>query len=340
MINIVLIGAGKIAEKFHLPAWRKIPGIKVVGIADKDINKAKILAKKFNIKNYDININKIIKKCKIDAVDICTSNDTHQKIILNCLDNNLHVLCEKPFVVNFKSIKKIKNIIKKKNLICIGAQHQRFRRPSQDLKKLILKNTLGNIYSVKINSLYNKSHVLKNVNLINNDLTGGPLLDLGSHFVDLALWLLNNANAISVNSFTSNTLSKKLIKNNKISKKFKVPDYCSGSILLKKKIILNYELSYLLNSSTKKYENLIIYGDKANISWPNLIMTKLNRKNKINMFKKEITPASVLMLKDFINKIRSKKKFSCLDTIENGLKIIDALKRSAKKKRTVYFENI
>ena len=35
MINVGIIGAGNIVKNFHLPAWKKINGIKIVGIVDK-----------------------------------------------------------------------------------------------------------------------------------------------------------------------------------------------------------------------------------------------------------------------------------------------------------------
>ena len=341
MINVVLIGAGKIAESFHLPALKKLKLIKIVGIVDKDISKAKKLAAKYEIKYFSAKLNKILNQTKVEAVDICVSSDAHEKIIMECLNKNLHIICEKPFVTNHKLISKIKRISEKKKLVCVGAQHQRFRISSIILKKLITNKKLGKIYSIKINSLYNKSHTLKNKNYLKNKVSGGPLIDLGSHFIDLALWLLNNPKPKSTTAFESNLLAKKLLKQKKINQNYKVQDYSSGSIFLEKNIIINYEMSYLLNSNIDKFENLTIYGDKSNITWPNMLMTKLGSKKVLNLSKKEIKKASFLMLKNFIDKIKLKKKnFNNLNTTRNTLKIINGLQKSAKEKRTVYFENI
>jgi len=46
MINVAIIGAGEIVKTFHLPAWKKIKGIKIVGIVDKKVNKAKLSMEK------------------------------------------------------------------------------------------------------------------------------------------------------------------------------------------------------------------------------------------------------------------------------------------------------
>ena len=161
MINLVLVGAGKIAEDFHIPAWKRISKTNLIGIVDKDIKKARSLAKKFKIKNFNTSLSKIIKTVPADAVDICSSNKSHEKLILEALKNNLHVICEKPFVENYKKIRKIRKIANRKKLVCVPAQHQTFRMPSIILKRLILKKKIGAIYSLKISSLYKKSHALK-----------------------------------------------------------------------------------------------------------------------------------------------------------------------------------
>ena len=341
MIKVVLIGAGNIAENFHIPAWIKFSNVKLVAIVDKDISKAKKLANKFKIKFFETTIKKVLIKTDVDAVDICASNHSHEKLILECLRNNLHLICEKPFVHNFKSINKIKKLSIKKQLVCISAQHQRFRSPSIILKKMILKKKVGNIYFINIKSLYNKSHVIKNNDHIKSSLFNGLLLDLGSHFFDLLLWFLNNSKPISVTAFSSKKLSTKLKSQNKISQSFKINDFVCGSIQLKKNIFINFKFNYLLNSLIKKNENLEIFADKGNITWPKLHMKKNFNKKVFDMGKKELIPASYLMIKDFINKINSKKNIEKnFDILENTSQIIDALRKSSKKQRTVYFENI
>ena len=70
-------------------------------------------------------------------------------------------------------------------------------------------------------------------------------------------------------------------------------------------------------------------------------MKKNFSKKVFNMSKKELRPASHLMIKNFIEKINNKKSIeNNFDILKNTTKIIDALRKSSKKQRTVYFENI
>lgn len=340
MINIVLIGSGKIAENFYLPAIKKIKLLKLVAIIDKDIVKAKRLAQKFKVNNYSTTLEKISKLIKIDAAIICVSNNAHEKIIKKCLKKNLHFICEKPFVTNPKFINQIKKLSKKKKLICVPAQHQRFRLPSILLKKKFYEKKLGKIYFVNINSLYKKSHVVNNFSQTKKTSYNDLILDLGSHFFDLILWLLNNPKPYSVTAFASKILSKNLIKKNKLSRKFEIFDFCSGLIKFKNNICINFKFSYLLNTNIDRKEEIKIFAENYNVLWPQILSTKLGSNKIKKNAKKEKILASHLMLNDFIFKIKQKKNnINNLDIQINLLKIINNLIKSISKNRTIYFEN-
>ena len=332
MINLILIGAGKIAEDFHIPSWKRISKANLIGIVDTDIKKARILAKKFKIKNFSTSLSKIVKKVPADAVDICSSNKSHEKLILEALKNNLHVICEKPFVENYKKIKKIKKIANRKKLVCVPAQHQIFRMPSLILKRLILKKEIGSIYALKILSLYKKSHALKNSSYVNNKKFGGPLLDLGSHFIYLILWLLKNPKIKFLQCFNSNLLAKKFY-----NKKFRVEDYSCGQILFKNKINLNFEFSYLMNMKKNSLEKIILYGTKKNIIWPDLFASTITSNKSFSYNKREIIKASDAMFSNFIKKIKTRERNKELDLIYSSIKIINLLQQSAKLRKGISF---
>ena len=69
MINVAIIGAGEIVKTFHLPAWKKIKGIKIVGIVDKKVNKAKLLAKNYKIPKAYHNIDFLFKNERYEMKD-------------------------------------------------------------------------------------------------------------------------------------------------------------------------------------------------------------------------------------------------------------------------------
>ena len=335
MINVAIIGAGEIVKTFHLPAWKKIKGIKIVGIVDKKVNKAKLLAKNYKIPKAYHNIDSLFKNEKVDAVDVCTPNKQHEKDILFSLKNNKHVICEKPFVLNFKVFKKINYLAQKKKLVCVCAQHQRFRQSSINSKKLVDKNKLGSIYTAHITAIFRRSNTVKNPYFTNiSTAGGGPLIDLGSHFIDLAWWIMGNPKPISVFTYTSNKLAKYLKANEKTPwKKFNVEDYAFGGIRFEKKKSITFQIIYLLNANRDK-KKIEFFGTKGGLLWPDVKLTTIrnNIVNSKSLNSKEKTSASVLEIQHFIDSI--KKNVNQKPSLkETGfmVKILEALSKSVYK---------
>tara|TARA_B100000029_G_scaffold484866_1_gene537541 strand:- start:638 stop:1663 length:1026 start_codon:yes stop_codon:yes gene_type:complete len=339
MINIAIIGAGNVAENFHLPAWKNIKGIKIVGIVDKNLNKAKLLSTKYRVKSSYQNIDTLFREQKVDAVDICTPNKDHQKTIIYSLKKNKHVICEKPFVLNFKDFRKIKYLAKKKKLVCVAAQHQRFRQPSINLKKLVIKNKIGSIYTAHISAIFKRSKTVKNSNFTNlSKAGGGPLIDLGSHFVDLAWWIMGKPKPISASVYTSNKLAKYLEKNEKVFwKKFDIEDYASGVVRFEQNKSITFQMSYLLNCKENE-KNIKFFGTKGGLSWPNVELTTIKNnitKNK-SFFSKEKKSASILELQHFIDSITKKRKQNPdLKEMETMTKIIETFHKSIYKNKEI-----
>ena len=116
------------------------------------------------------------------------------------------------------------------------------RKPSEISKKLIIQNKLGSVYSAHISAIFKRSKTVSNLNFTSlSKAGGGPIIDLGSHFVDLAWWIMGNPNPISVYTYSSNKLSKYLKINENVPwKKFNVEDYVFGVVKCEKGKSINF----------------------------------------------------------------------------------------------------
>ena len=99
--NIAILGASGIG-KYHAREFNNL-GCKIVAIlgsTEESAHKtAELLKKEFNISaNTYSDIKDLLTKENIDAVSICTPPETHEKLVLECLNKNIHVLCEKPII--------------------------------------------------------------------------------------------------------------------------------------------------------------------------------------------------------------------------------------------------
>ncbi len=129
-IRVAIIGAGKIG-KYHVKEFSNL-GAEVVAILgstrESSSKTAESLKKEFgiNVRPYH-KIDELIKWERLDAVSICTPPEIHEDQVRICLENNLHVICEKPFVEthgnNYNIVRELFDIAeKRKKILTINTQ--------------------------------------------------------------------------------------------------------------------------------------------------------------------------------------------------------------------------
>ena len=333
--RVGIVGAGHIAKTFHLPAWKKNKKTKIVAICDIDNKRLKKISKKFKVKNTYNNLEKMLKKEKLDILNICTPPNMHFQHIFLGSKYKANILVEKPFVLNKIQSKKIIKIIKKNKVKCMCAMHQRFRPISSIIKDVIQKNKIGKIYYIKVAiKQYRNVPIHSKVFSDKTKSGGGPLIDLGSHYFDLACWFLNfpKIKSITANNFNNLVKMSKIVKRYLPFEKFSNEEFTTGIINFKNKSTINFEISYLLNVKQNLRE-IEIYGEKGSIFWPNGNIYFENRNNKLQKQKiKKISrdKASQLQVDHFVSVV-SKQKTQMIKLSESNYvaELIDNLYKSA-----------
>ena len=118
--NVGLIGKGK---------WGKIIKSKLIKISNLKFSAGKK-------ENYL----KLIKNNHLNWIFIVTPNNTHFKIVKNCLNLKLNVFCEKPLTTTYKKTKELINIAKKNNVKLYISDIYSFH--NLKIKKLLLRNSV------------------------------------------------------------------------------------------------------------------------------------------------------------------------------------------------------
>ena len=105
--------------------------------------------KKINKKNY-LSEAEFFKK-KFDFVYISCPNQLHEKYIVKSLNSGFNVICEKPFVINSKNIKKIVNLSKIKKKFIFECFMYAYHPVFSFIKRIIKNKKLGPINYVLSN---------------------------------------------------------------------------------------------------------------------------------------------------------------------------------------------
>lgn len=165
----------------------------IIGFGNQGKKRAKYLNNK-NIKftfdkNKSVSNFKSLEQLPLDKVSsvfLCVPDNVKIKLIKYLLKRKKHILVEKPLVLKKKDLDEIVKLQKKKYLVYTAYNH-RFEQNIIDLKKKIEKKIIGKIYYVKIYYGNGTSLLVKKSPW--KDKSNGVLTDLGSHIIDLLIFL-------------------------------------------------------------------------------------------------------------------------------------------------------
>ena len=117
MINIGIIGVGRIGRVHAETITKRVPSARLVAIADRSPNEYKrSWAAEMGIDHISDNYRDILDRDDIDAVFICTSTDMHTKYSLEAIAAGKHVFCEKPVALTLGEIYEVEAALKGTNL--------------------------------------------------------------------------------------------------------------------------------------------------------------------------------------------------------------------------------
>jgi predicted dehydrogenase len=276
-LKVGVIGAGVIFQFAHAEALKNHPEVELVAICDIDSDKAAAAAEKHQIPHIFTDYRELIASGGIDAIDICTPNLFHSEMAVAALDAGLHVFCEKPDAVNLEEAMKMAETAAASGKILMVMRNNRFRPASQFIKRWSDAGNMGEIYAGRCGWIRRRGIPGKGGWFTTRELSGGgPLIDLGVHFIDLALWFMGNPRPVSVVGSTYTKFANNEISNSEHSKFgqrvesgiFDVEDLAMGFIRFDNGASLQIECSWA--SNIEEDTNFVeLRGTKAGVSFRN-----------------------------------------------------------------------
>ena len=198
-VRIALVGVGAAAQINHLPVLKKMDGVELVALCDRDPEKAARVAQKFGVPASYNRFEELLADDSIDAVDITTPNYLHAPMAEAALDAGKHVLCERPLARSLAEATAMAKAAKKADRLLMCALQHRFRPDAQLLRKFVDKGDLGSIFLAKGGWLRQKTEWDSDEWRAQKRASGGGVvLDLGFQMIDLALWVLGDPKVESV----------------------------------------------------------------------------------------------------------------------------------------------
>lgn len=268
-----IIGCGGIAEAKHLPALQRVADVEVAAFCDVIPGRAEKLNRAYTEGKGKVfaDYRELLKE-DLDAVCVLTPNSSHSEITVAALKAGKHVLCEKPMAKNYAEAKAmIAARDASGKLLTIGYQN-RFRPDSRYLKAECDAGTLGEIYFAKATAIRRRAVPTWGVFLDEEKQGGGPLIDIGTHALDLTLFMMQNYEP----DYAVGTVYHKLNNDRNTgnawgdwdSAAFTVEDSAFGFIVMKNKATIILQSSWALNTTEVREAVTTLCGTKAGADMP------------------------------------------------------------------------
>lgn len=190
-IRLGIIGTG-FAKLIQIPAFQTIPDVEIVSIASARLENAENVARQFNIPHWTDKWRETVERDDIDLISIVTPPNLHFEQVMLALDNNKHILCEKPMAMNAAEAKIMMEKAQEKGVLNLIDHELRFLNGRRKAFEMLRNGEIGKVTHCKI-LFRNGSRGTLDVRWnwwADANAGGGVLGAIGSHAIDTFRWIL------------------------------------------------------------------------------------------------------------------------------------------------------
>lgn len=349
-LKVGIIGTGGISD-IHLSSYAANPEVELHACCDLVEERAAKKAERYGIKRIYTDYNEMLADPELDAVSICTWNNSHAPISIAAIQAGKHVLVEKPLCKTVEEALAVERAVRASDRVLQVGFVRRYASNTSIVNRFIEAGELGDIYYAKASCLRR----IGNPGGWFSDLErsgGGPLIDLGVHVIDICWYLMGRPKVKSVSGNTYRKLGNRSnVRNISYYKssdfdpnKNDVEDLANALIRFENGASLMVDVSFTLHA--KKDEiTAIIYGEKGGVELEPELLLVSERHDTILNVTPQVDNPSFDFKQGFANEINHFVN-SCfgrtqtLSPVEDGLemmKILCGIYESAKLGREVVY---
>ena len=325
-VKIALVGCGNVGQVIHLPILKRMPDVELVAVCDPDERKAKTIAARYGIPTSFKSVEAMLASpigSEVEAVDICSSTDAHKATSIAALQAGKDVLVEKPIARTAKEAQEIVNVANEYKCKLMVGMNSRFRPDTMILKSFIENGELGKIFYIKSGWLRQQSSQAAWAQQREKS-GGGVFLDLGIVMLDMALWLLNYPDVLSVSGTAYHQYTKK------------VEDSSAVFIRLANNVTLTIESSWTFHREGDFFYNNV-FGNEGSAFINPLRVFKNVAGNLVNLTPAKSESPVGLYKKSYENEIRH-----FVNSVKGVVPVISSGAEAVQRMRVVdaYYQSV
>jgi predicted dehydrogenase len=216
-LKVGLIGSGGISRA-HMPAFlERKDDVTLTAVCDVREDAALAYAKDAGLDSGAAytDIESFLRNADIEAVDICTTHNTHHDLAVAAIQAGKHVLLEKPMATSIAESRNIVEEAEKAGVTFMVAQMLRFLPHYQQVRRIIESGELGEIWAARADSFFGAA-ISGPGTVMTNDwwgfdreiCGGGALMMVATHQLDLLRYFIGDVRRVTAKWWTDNPVLK------------------------------------------------------------------------------------------------------------------------------------
>lgn len=229
MLDLGIIGCGKVTTMFHLKAIKKIGNLSVRAVSDID-NQSMLKAQKTcGADRCYSNYLEMLDDSDIQAVVVCTPPHLHSMMVIKAVEKKKHVLCEKPLATTTRECLEVKKSSAGNNVIVMPVHNYLFTPSLMNAQSLVQKEAIGQLNNINI-SFENSLEMYRPKTDFRLKHISGIVEDLLPHALSISNWIGGRIGEVTGTQFWK--------------KNHSVPDNAHFSLRTERGISLDVTLSW------------------------------------------------------------------------------------------------
>jgi D-apiose dehydrogenase len=147
MLKVAVAGTGYFSQ-FHLDAWRRLPGVKLVAACSLDPASLVEAAARYLIPRQYADVGEMLDAVRPDLLDIATPPAAHLTILREAAVRQVDVICQKPLGGDLATARQMVRLAKDAGITFVVHENFRFMPWHREAKRLLEAGALGEAYNV------------------------------------------------------------------------------------------------------------------------------------------------------------------------------------------------
>lgn len=339
-IRAGVIGLGM--GRHHAQQYDASPNAELVAICDVDEKRLAEYKQIYPRAEAYTDYQEMLAKANLDAVSVALPNVLHDTVSIAALEAGVHVLCEKPMAVNAERAKAMLEAARRTGRKLMIHFNYRYTPTAQFLKRYVEEGHLGSLYYARTRWLRARGIPKPGGWFTTKALSGGgPVIDLGVHRLDLAMWLMGYPEVVSVSASTFDLVGRRLAARSGLH--YDVEDLAVALIRLENGVTLNMEVSWAGGTDRREDMETSIYGERGSAIHRNVgegydfeALCLAEAGGTLTEVRAKSLPPCPTAVEDFIRcLVEDREPEACPENGYALMQIIDAIYRSATEGREV-----